>query len=446
MRHLVLPCLLFALLAPVWAESAAEEKSELTIEEAVRIALDRYPEVGKARAAADVLKGRIREVRAQALPEVNINSNYTRWRDPSLLNASGLDKFPEELRRALVPTPVNLFDYAVTVKQPLYTAGKVGTALRLASIEAEGASSDIDRAQQDLAISVVKAAYDLMTAERLRDLVAETQEQRRRQLEIARTRYRNGVATEVDVLRSEVAVANVTPELVRAENGIRQARALVNFYLVRPIEFPTRVRGDFQEQRWEQTDLDSLTTEAFRRRPELVRLRISERSAAAQLDLAKAENRLRLDFNANYGIMSRLPENLADPTYARWTAGVNFTFPVFDGFKRSGLVWQATANQRAAHLEREKVEQQIRLGLQQGLDEITAARETITAARANQNQAERVVSMMEDNYKYGAATTLDVLEAQNALTLARMNLLRGLRDYSVARASLKWTIGANPWE
>ena len=37
MRHLVLPCLLSALLAPAWAESAAEEKSELTIEEAVRV-------------------------------------------------------------------------------------------------------------------------------------------------------------------------------------------------------------------------------------------------------------------------------------------------------------------------------------------------------------------------------------------------------------------------
>ena len=50
-----------------------------------------------------------------------------------------------------MPSAVNIFDYAVTVKQPLFTQGKVGTALRLASIESEGALSEIDRAPRRLA-------------------------------------------------------------------------------------------------------------------------------------------------------------------------------------------------------------------------------------------------------------------------------------------------------
>ena len=158
----------------------AAQEQPLTLEEAVRTAIERHPDVGKARAAADALKGKIREVRSQALPDVQIHSNAMRWRDPSLLNASGLDKFPEELRDALIPSAVNLFDYSVTVKQPLYTAGKVGTALRLASVEAEGSHSEIDRAQQDLAlVATVKAYYGLLWAERYRTLVAETQGQKK---------------------------------------------------------------------------------------------------------------------------------------------------------------------------------------------------------------------------------------------------------------------------
>src|SRR5947209_9317364 len=82
----------------------AEEEPALTLEEAARLAMERHPDVGKARAQADALKGKIREVRSQALPEVKIVSNAMRWRDPSLLNASGLDKFPVELRSALVPS------------------------------------------------------------------------------------------------------------------------------------------------------------------------------------------------------------------------------------------------------------------------------------------------------------------------------------------------------
>ena len=135
-----------------------------------------------------------------------------------------------------------------------------------------------------------------------------------------------------------------------------------------------------------------------------------------------------------------------DPKFTRWTAAVSFTFPVFDGFRRSGLVVQANANQRSARLEREKQEQQVRLAVQQGYDELKAAAETIAAARANVGQAEKVLAMTQANYKYGAATTLDVVDAQTAVSAARSNLLRGLHDYSVARANLRWTMGAQPWE
>lgn len=436
--------LLFASVPIIWAQPA--EPEAIALAEAVELALKRHPDVEKARAAADILKGKIREVRAQALPDVKIHSSFTRWRDPSLLNASGLDNFPPELRNALVPSPVNLFDYHIAVNQPVYTAGKVGKAMRLASVEAEGALADIDRAEQDLALEVTRAFYGLLWAERAAELAAETQRQRELHADMARTRFKNGVATEVDVLRSEVAVANGAPELVRARNAVRQARALLNYYLARPLDFPTKPAGDFHDRPLEVDGLDGLMQEAARRRPELARLRIAERSAGVQLDLARSESRMKVDFAATYGINSRLPSNLADSQFTRWTAGFNFTLPVFDGFRRSALIQQAVAAERSARLERQRVEEQVRLALQQGLDEMTAAAETIRAARANVAQAERVLAMTQNNYKYGAATTLDIVDAQTALAVARTNLLRGLHDYTAARATLRWTAGMSPWE
>jgi outer membrane protein TolC len=426
--------------------ASAEENAAVTLQEAVRMAVEHHQDVGKARAAADALKGKVREVRAQALPDIQFFANANRLRDPSFLNAAGLDKFPPELREAMSPFAVNLFDYGISVKQPLFTQGKVGTALRLASIEAEGSLAEIDRAQQDVALSTLKACYDLLWAERNRSLVADTQEQKKRHAEMARTRFQNGVATEVDVLRSEVAVANGAPDLVRADNAIRQARALVNYYLGRPLEFNTRIAGDFEEKPWEDNDIADLEREAMRRRPELLRLRIAERSAETQLRLANAENRARADFSSSYGMAARLPQNLVNSQFIRWTAGVSFTFPIFDGFKRSGLAWQATANQRSAKLDREKTEQQIRLAVQQAYDELKASGETVAAARAAVGEAERVLQMMQENYKYGAATTLDIVDAQTAVSVARGNLLRGLHDSSVARANLRWATGQQPLE
>ena len=83
-----LACFVFASLFSVSAE-----EDVLTLDDAVRLAIGRHQDVAKARAAADALKGKIREVRAQALPDIKFESNTSRWRDPSLLNASGLDNF-----------------------------------------------------------------------------------------------------------------------------------------------------------------------------------------------------------------------------------------------------------------------------------------------------------------------------------------------------------------
>jgi outer membrane protein len=443
MRTWILLTMLFGL--PAAAQTPAD-KAVLTLEEAVTLALERHPDVAKAQAAADALKGKIREVRSQALPQITFDANGNRARDPSFLNSPTFDNFPEELRNAIQPAASNLFMYSVSVKQPLYTAGKVGTALKLASVESAGAEVDINRTRQDLAREVVRSYYGLMWAERYKGLVAETQEQRKLHADMARTRLKNGVATEVDVLRSQVAVSNGAPELVRADNAIRQTRALLNFYLVRPLEYPTKVVGDFPDKAWDAWDLDALMRDASLRRPELERLRIATRSAAIQLDLAKAESSMRLDSNFSYGISARKPENFFNSLFASWRFGVSFTFPLFDGFRRSGMIYQARANQRAVQLELEKVEQQVRLALQQGTDELKAATETVTAARANIEQAERVLRMTQDNYRYGAATTLDIVDAQTALSVAKNNLLRGLYDHTIARANLLWTQGRNPWE
>ena len=422
------------------------QQPRVTLVDAVNMAMSRHEDIGKAQAAAEGLKGKIREVKSEAFPDIRIVSSAMRWRDPSLLNASGLDKFPEELRSALIPSAVNIFDYSITVKQPLFTQGKIGTGLRLASIEAEGAISEVDRARQDVALNTVKAFYDLLWAERYEKLVTETQEQRKAHAAMARTRFQNGVATEVDVLRSDVAVANGVPELLRAGNAVKQARALLNYYIGRPLDSPTELAGDFERRAWDQNDLAELEGTAVRRRPEMQRLRIAERSAETQLQLAKAESRMRLDFSGSYGMSARLPQNLVNAEFNRWTAGVNFNFPVFDGFKRSGLTVQAVAAQRSAKLDREKFESQVRLSIRQGFDELKAAGETIDAAEATVRQAEKVLTMMQENYKYGAATTLDILDSQAAVSVARTDLLRGLHDHCIARANLRWAIGQTPWE
>lgn len=422
------------------------EKAALTLEEAVALAVERNQQVLIARAQADILKGRYREVRAQALPMINLNGTALRWRDPSFLNASGFDKLPPEFRDALEVIPANLFDYNVSVSQPLYTSGKVGTALKLASLETEGVGVDRARVEQDIRLRVIRAFYDVILAERLLDVSRATVEQRQKHLEMARTRYTAGVATEVDVLRSQVSLANAQPELIRSENAVRRARSVLNNLLVRPVDYPTVALGELTFVPQAKTDAQQIARQAVEHRPELERLRINELEAESQKKLANAENRLRLDFSGQYGFSARQPSNLWNPNFTRWLFTLSVGLPLFDGGRRSGLYQQAIAQRKVTELVRSEQENAVRLEVQTALDELERAEKTVEAARLNVREAERVLAMTQDNYRYGAATTLDVTDAQTALAAARWNLWQGLHDHVLARAQLRWVMGLDPVE
>lgn len=428
---------------PLYGQETAEPAA-LTLEQAVALAMERNQEVLIAHALGEALKGKIREVRADALPFLSLNGSALRWRDPSFLNTSSFDEIPAEFRAGLTPRGANLFDYNLSIKQPLYTSGKVGTALKLASLESEGTSVDRARVEQDVRLRVVRAFYDLILAGRMLDVSRETVVQREEHVKMARARHEAGVATEVDVLRSQVSLANAQPELIRAENEVRRARAALNNLLVRPIDYPTVALGELRFVEAPDAALDQIVRHALDRRPELQRLRINELEADAQKKLANAENRLRLDFDGQYGFSARQPANLGNHTFTRWMFTLNVGLPLFDGGRRSGLVQQAVAARRVARLLRAEAENNIRLEIRKAVDELERARKTVAAARLNVREAERVLTMMQDNYRYGAATTLDVTDSQTALSVARTNLLRGLYDHTLARAELRWEMGLDP--
>ena len=66
----------------------------------------------------------------------------------------------------------------------------------------------------------------------------------------------------------------------------------------------------------------------------------------------------------------------------------------------------------------------------------------IAAARPSVAQADRVLTMMQANYQYGAATTLDVVDSQTALTVARNTQINATYDYEMAKARLRLAAGS----
>ncbi len=421
---------------------AWDESQPLSLETAVSLALERHPDIHIAMEQLSELEGKITEVRSGAFPQISLKGYGLRLRDPSILNSSSFDDLPPEFRAALVPRANNMFDVGVSVKQPLYQAGKVRTALNLAEESLEEKKSDRESVLQQLTFMVFQAFHDLLLAEANRDVVRENYSQRQKHLEQARSRFENGVATEVDVLRSEVNVANMEPEIIVADNRIRLARSRLNNLIVVDLETPTEIEGKLEYHPWIVGSLEEIQALSLQRRPTLQAMRHQLQQARLTLSLANAEKKLSVDLDGQVGYTVRSPQNFFDNDYSRWSITANFNLPLFDSGRKAGLIVQATARQRAAEYRLAKYENDVRLEVKQAYDDMQSAAQAISAARLSVSQAERVLEMMQANYQYGAATTLDVMDSQTALAVARNMQILAIYAYEMAKARLRLASGS----
>ncbi len=432
--------ILCALAAAACLPAAAQEKrplaaaQALTLEDAIRLALQRNPEVLITKEELEELKGKIQEVRSGAYPQVSLRGYGLRLRDPSILNSSSFDKVPEDFRKALVPSPSNMFDFNVYVRQPLYNAGKVRTAVRLAEEGLEEKNASIESVRQRLVYKVFEAFHNLLLMQANRQVVQETYRQRQKHLEQARARFENGVATEIDVLRSEVNVANMEPELIRAENRVLFARAALNNLIMEDLEAPTEAVGLLEYRPWSVGSLKEIQQRTIEQRPELVAARRQLEQAGLAHSLARAENKLS-------GYAVREPKNLFHNDYSRWNLTFSFKLPFIDSGRKSGLIAQAVARVRAAEQRLAQLQNNVRLEVKQAYDDMQSSAKAIAAARLSMDQAEKVLAMMQANYQYGAATTLDVVDSQTALALARNSLIGATYEYEMAKARLRLASG-----
>ncbi|HEU0106205.1 MAG TPA: TolC family protein [Vicinamibacteria bacterium] len=421
---------------------AAAPAQTLSRAEAVALAVANNPEVRKSEQALLSLRGQGREALADALPEVNVYGIGTRYRDPSLLNSSSFDAFPPELRTALRPIPQNLFDGTAQLKQTLFSF-KLGRAVRAARYGISMGEEQAKSVTRAVALDTIRAYNDyLLDLEKVK-VAEKSVRQRETHVEMARNRHAAGVATELEVLRLQVALENQRAVFERTRGEADLARGVLNAAMVRPIDAPVEpsdrlVRQDFD------VPLETIVQEALANRTEVKAAEMAVRVYDEFVGVVRAENRPHLDLLANWGYSVRRPQNFFSSDYTKWNAGITLTVPVFDGFRNAGKVAQARARREQAAQDRIALENQIRLAAKQARDALATAGRVLAAADLNVTQAQKALDMTQANYTLGAATPLDVLDAQAALTLAESLRLEALYEHANARATLRWVMGRDP--
>ena len=432
------------LLSGIFAFTGIASAQPLSRADAVAQALAANPAVKLSFEQVAYLEGRIVEARADALPDITWNTLAMRSRDPGLLNSPNFDAFPLEFRDALQPLPGNAFSTQADIRQTLFSF-KLGKAIEAARVARNGSVQEVQRARQRTALDAIRAYNELLFAMEQLRVIRTNAQSKQTHVDYARNRRTAGVATELEVLRAEVDLENARAEAMRAENEVSGARALLNTVMLRPTAAPV-VPTDTLAVVPFSAEFDPAVKEALATRSELQLLRTEERVRTLLVDVAAADAKPSIEFNGAYGFAVRRPKNLFDQDYTRWSAGINFKVPLFDGRRTAGRVAQARSERNTVTQQIAALENQVRLEVQSAFDELALADRTIQASELNVTQARRASEMTEANYKLGAATQLDVVDAQQSLRQAENIRNQALYTHANARAMLRFVMGRDPLE
>jgi multidrug efflux system outer membrane protein len=430
------------------AAAAEGETLVLTPGEAVDLALESHPALLGERERLRENRHLVREAFSAAWPQVDGKVSAVRNRDPGFLNTPDIDRFIDQFPPEFIqPIPVTTYDYRIGVEQILYAFGKVGKGIEAARVNRERARYEVLDREMLIGRDAVLACYGLARAEaRLEVLVAE-RISLERQLRQARDFLEIGTGTRLQVLQASAALSALRPRELGAMGDVETARIRLNEAVGRAPREPVEVAPGILENAIlpEIPPAADLISQS-ERRPDLQALG-EHRQVLDLLRQIEGTNRLpEVRFSGSYGYRAIETENLFRGNYKSWDAGLYLDWKLFDG-KRTRSKVRQIESQKQQNLWAARARQaQIARDLVAAVERYRQAREAASAAREAIGQAEEAHRVAEESRRWGAATVLDVLEAERTLSGARFQRLEAVHDALGALAEIHYQVGRLPME
>lgn len=443
----------------------------LTLEQAVQIALKQNPNILKALQQIEITRGQIIEVRAVALPHVSLNGSYNQLSktlieggnsgggsgSAATVDASQFASIPgvttsaaESIASALNSSLGNTsqsqsqsatgdksWQVSVQATQVLYAGGQVRAAIRIAKFTDDSSYfSLLDTVDQTIA-TTRQQFYQVLLTRALIKVQEESVRLLQDQLKDQQNRFEAGTVPRFNVLQAEVQLANQQPILIASRNNylIAQYQLAKTLGLDPGPQGTTTFNavGDLTVHE-RPLGLKSAIQLGIERRPFLKVQRLSILIQKEQIKVALAGYKPQLNANGGYEVRNSALSNDLDDTVEGWFFGFTGQWNIFDGLETYGKVKSARASLESAKINYDDSVHQVELEVQQAFANLQTARETIRSQQKTVEQALEAVRLATERLAAGAGTQLDVLNAQVQLTTARSTELQSRADYNTALA------------
>jgi outer membrane protein TolC len=434
----VIVAVLVTLLSTVGAPLAAESEP-LDVHAIVALALERNPALKSVEERQNEFDGGIREAKADAFPQLALRSSFSQNRNPSLLNSPDFEDFLEFIPD-FKPSIAELYNVSVEVSQPLYTAGKVGSAIELARLASNVSRAQIEVARLDTASAAAEAYFRLLEAREGLVTIEIQQQTRRESLAVVQARYDLGDATELERLQSEAALAELQPIVDAARGLVRVAE--INLRAVLDLRDGSEVTvAEVSDTLPDLPPSERAMELALAHRPEFDNLELQIAALEKQTQITQADGLPQIDLTGVYGHSVRLFDDIDDSRFKDWAFALAMRWEFFDGGRRKGRVSQLESQRQQLQWQLAALNNQVRQEVEAALTEYATALSRWRATEISARAAREASRVAVESYQEGVAIQADWLNAQEREIQAEVGLVQAYYGARISAARLARAVG-----
>jgi len=407
----------------------AAQQPTVTLEEAIRLAQRNRPAVIQAQGAVRNAEAQVRSAKAAYFPDLSASTSGTRsYTETQRVGPTG------ELENATT----NSLSLGLRSSVDLFTGFRRGADSRNARATRDAAEASLTDQEFQAALTATQQFFDALAAQQLVRVREASVRRAEEQLNLSVAKLRVGSATRSDSLRSVVNLGNAKLALVSTESDVARTQAT----LARTLGLDGRVEAADDSSYYAATlvlDTMALNQEATANSPQVQASEASATAAAAGVKAAQAQYfpTLALSGSANWSGNSTSDYQL----FSNKQLQLALSWPIFNRFQREQTIETRRSAQDVAEANAQDARRAVLSSLTTQYAALDAARVRIDITRSSVTAAEEDLRVVNERYRVGAATILDVLNSQEALAQAEVDVVNARFDYLKARAQIEALIG-----
>ncbi|HSN67984.1 MAG TPA: TolC family protein, partial [Thermoanaerobaculia bacterium] len=245
------PILLIALLSAAASASGQENARDLSLRDAVALALDQSPQIAASAARAAQAGARLTQARSTWLPQIQLTETWTRGDNPVYVFGTLLEQGrfgAQHFDPAFLNDPSALENYrmALSVRAPVFDQLRRISRIGQAELGVEGAGVGERGMRQQMIFETLRLYDGVALAEQQRDVAHESVTLAEADVASIRDRAETGLVVRSDLLAAEVQLADLVQRRIEAEGNVAIARAALGAALGLPRSEAVRLTSPME--------------------------------------------------------------------------------------------------------------------------------------------------------------------------------------------------------